>query len=150
MSPASDAVPAGFAAVPMGGDFVAANGPLWLRHEGDLVRLGLRVERRHCNPMGVMHGGMIATFCDMLLPIVAHRRVHAIAERFLPTIGLQVDYLAPAPLGAWLEGEAEVLRVTTSMVFAQGLVRADGTPVARTSGTFRIGPVFAGDQEPAG
>jgi acyl-coenzyme A thioesterase PaaI-like protein len=53
-----------------------------------------------------------------------------------------VDYLATSPLGAWVQGEAQLLRATRSMVFMQGLVSADGQPVARTSGVFKIGPRF--------
>lgn len=148
--PSAHDVPAGFVVVPMGGEYIAANGPIWVRHEGDLVQLGFRCERRHTNPLGILHGGMMATFCDMLLPIVAHRRVHAISQRFLPTISLQIDYLAPVPLGAWVQGEAEVLRTTATMVFAQGLVSADGKPVARASGIMKIGPPFESFSEPAG
>ncbi|CAG1019841.1 partial acyl-coenzyme A thioesterase 13, partial [Burkholderiaceae bacterium] len=83
------------------------------------MQLGFRVEARHTNPLGICHGGMMASFCDMLLPMTAHRRVSEIAQRFLPTISLQIDYLAPSPLGAWVQGEAQVLRTTRTMVFAQ-------------------------------
>jgi uncharacterized protein (TIGR00369 family) len=126
----------------MGGEFIGLNGPLYLRHEGEIVQFGFRVEKRHTNPMGNCHGGMMASFCDMLLPISAHRQCPEIGMRFLPTISLQIDYLAPAPLGAWVEGEAEVLRTTRSLVFAQGLVTADGEPAARVSGIFKIGKPF--------
>lgn len=135
-------VPEGFAAVPMGGEFIAANGPLYVRKLGAIAQLGFRVEARHTNPAGICHGGMMATFCDMLLPICAHHQSAEVARRFLPTISLQVDYLAPTPLGAWVQGEAQVLRATRSVVFIQGLVTADDTPVARASGVFKIGPVF--------
>jgi len=137
-------IPANFAALPVLGDFIAVNGPLYLRHEGDLVLVGFRVEQRHTNPMGICHGGMMASFCDMLLPISVHRKSPEVGMRFLPTINLQIDYLAPAPLGAWVQGEAQVLRVTRSMVFAQGLVVADGAPAARVSGIFKIGQPFTG------
>ena len=140
---ASIAVPAGFHPLALGGgDFIGINGPLYLRHEGPLVQLGLRVEQRHCNPMGNCHGGMLASFGDMVLPISIHRKAPEVGFKFLPTISLQLDYLAPAPLGAWLIGEAEVLRVTRSMVFAQGLISADGQPVVRISGIFKIGKAF--------
>ena len=43
-----------------------------------------------------------------------------------------------------MQGEAEVLRVTRSLVFAQGLVTADGEPVARASAIMKIGPAFPG------
>ena len=143
-------IPAGFALLRVGGEFIAVNGPFYLRRDGDRVQLGFRVEPRHTNPMGICHGGMMASFCDMLLPLVAHRQVPEIGRRFLPTISLQIDYLAPSATGAWVQGEAQVLRTTRSMVFAQGLVTADGTPVARVSGIMKIGAEFGGTQEAVG
>ena len=137
-------IPAGFVALNLArsDSFIGINGPLYLRHEGALVQIGLRVQARHCNPMGNCHGGMLASFCDMLLPLSIHRKSAEIGMRFLPTISLQLDYLAPAPLGCWVQGEAEVLRVTRNMVFAQGLVTADGAPAVRISGIFKIGKPF--------
>jgi uncharacterized protein (TIGR00369 family) len=146
----NEPVPPGFKPLTTVGEFIAVNGPIYLLHDGDRVQLGFRVEARHTNPLGICHGGMMASFCDMLLPLTAHRRVGDISERFLPTISLQVDYLAPSPLGAWVQGEAQVLRTTRTMVFAQGLVTADGVPVARVSGIMKIGPPFSGVGEAAG
>lgn len=133
-------VPAGFVPVAAGGPFMDHNGPLYVLHTGAVVKFGFRVEACHVNPMNHLHGGMMASFCDMLLPLSVHRKRPDVGRRFLPTISLQLDYLAPAPLGAWVEGEAEPLRITRSLVFAQGLVTADGTPCARASGVFKIGP----------
>ena len=95
-------IPDGFRPLRIGGEFVAVNGPLYLRHEGDLVQLGFRVEPRHCNPMSICHGGMLANFCDMLLPVTVHRKSSEVGRRFLPTVSLQLDYLAPSALGAWV------------------------------------------------
>lgn len=139
----SPQIPDGFVALASGGPFIEHNGPLYVQHEGDVVRFGFRVEHRHVNPMNNLHGGMMASFCDMLLPLSVHRKSTEVADRFLPTISLQIDYLAPAPLGAWVEGEADPLRITRSLVFAQGLVTADGVPCARVSGVFKIGPAAA-------
>lgn len=138
-------VPPGFRPLVAGGEFMRVNGPIYLFHEGADVRFGLRVQARHCNPMGVLHGGMTASFCDMLIPLSVHRKSPELGRRFLPTISLQLDYLAPAPLGCWLEGTAELLRATRSLVFAQGLVTADGAPCARASGVFKIGPQVPAD-----
>ena len=135
-------IPEGFKARRFGEGFVSVNGPLYVRRpEGGGFQLGFRVEKRHCNPMGICHGGMMATFCDMLLPLSAHV-LSDVGKRFLPTINLQIDYLAASPLGAWVQGEAQVLRMTRSLVFMQGLVHADGTLVARVSGIFKMGPPF--------
>ena len=143
-------LPPGFVPLEIGGDYVGINGPLYIRHESDLVLLGFRVEKRHTNLLGTCHGGMLATFCDMLLPITVHRKSAEVGLRFLPTINLQIDYLAPAQLGMWIEGEAQVLRVTRTLVFVQALVTADGTPAVRTSGILKIGPPFPGRGEVVG
>ena len=135
-------VPEGFEPGRFGGGFIAANGPLYLKKLDGAFVLGFRVEPRHCNMMGICHGGMMATFCDMLLPIAAHALAPDLAQRFLPTVSLQVDYLGPSKLGAWVQGEAQLLRRTRSLVFMQGLVTADGDAVARASGVFKIGPSF--------
>ena len=99
-------VPRGFAPIKIGGEFIGVNGPLFSRHEGAGLELGFHVEARHTNGMGMCHGGMIATFCDMLLPLTTRSLVPGIGNVFLPTISIQVDYLAPAPLGAWVQGSA--------------------------------------------
>ncbi|MBC7728672.1 MAG: PaaI family thioesterase [Microbacteriaceae bacterium] len=143
-------VPANFQAMALGDLFIGNNGPFYLRHEGPLVQIGFRVERRHCNPMGNCHGGMLASFSDMVLPLSIHRKTTEVGHKFLPTISLQLDYLAPAPLGCWVQGEAEVLRVTRSLVFAQGLVTADGAPAVRISGIFKIGKPFVMPEAEAG
>ena len=142
MSSESPPIPPGFTRWPERPGFIAVVGPLYMRREAARLWLGFRVEARHCNPMDICHGGMMATFCDMLLPIGVHALTQAVRDRFLPTISLQIDYLAPAPLGCWVQGEAQLLRTTRTMVFAQALVTADDAPAARVSGILKIGPPF--------
>jgi uncharacterized protein (TIGR00369 family) len=143
LSAPSSAVPQGFKERRFGNEgFINVNGPLYARRTETGFQLGFRVEQRHCNLMGILHGGMMATFCDMLLPISAHVLSSELASRFLPTINLQIDYLAASPLGSWVQGEAQLLRTTKSLVFMQGLVHADDVAAARVSGIFKIGPPF--------
>ena len=128
--------PAGFVRLDFGDNpFVDAVGPLWgHRDEGLAGRLvmGLRVERRHCSPSGFCHGGMLMSLADMLLVLGAN--LQAGLDRFMSTVSLSADFLAPVPQGAWLEGRLEVLRATRNLVFCQGLYRVDGTPVLRVDG----------------
>jgi acyl-coenzyme A thioesterase PaaI-like protein len=139
-------VPAGFKPMPMGGSFVAINGPLYVFRQGATAKLGLRIEQRHCNPLGMSHGGMLATFADMLMPVVMYADPELAARRrYLPTVSLQLDFVAPARLGAWIEGEGEILKATRSLVFVHGLVRADGSVVLRCSGVYKFtGEIGAG------
>jgi uncharacterized protein (TIGR00369 family) len=86
----------------------------------------------------VAHGGMLATFADMQLPMAA-RFQSGQDVGFMPTVNLTCDYLAPAKLGAWVEGRAEPVKITRKLVFAQGVATADGEPCLRFNGIFKIG-----------
>jgi uncharacterized protein (TIGR00369 family) len=134
-------IPEGFKPARIGGEFMARNGPLYARLQGERLQLGFRVEARHTNPLNICHGGMLASLADMLLPCVAIYQPGT-ERRFYPTISLQVDYLASAPLGAWVQGEGEVLRRTRNMVFLQGLVSSDDVPAMRISGIFKQGALI--------
>jgi len=141
-------VPAGFIPVEIGGAFAGHNGPLFGRWLDGRLQLGFRVGALHVNPGGQCHGGMLAMFADILISTAAQYQTD-IPRQFLPTIGLQIDFLAPAPLASWVQGQAEILKVTRKLVFSQGLKQADGETVLRASGTFRRGPLLteaAGDQ----
>jgi acyl-coenzyme A thioesterase PaaI-like protein len=112
-------------------------GPFWVRPEEAGVVFGFRVELRHCNPVRVLHGGMLAGFADIVLTGGCNHVARL--SRFLTTVSLATDFLAPAALGAWVEARPEVLAVTRSTLFGQCLVTAEGVPVLRASGTFRFG-----------
>lgn len=140
-------IPEGFAPLKISMGFLESNGPLYGTWDGSHLRLGFRVEERHCNPGMVAHGGMLATFADMLLPIAARFQSQT-DMGFLPTINLTCDFLAPAPLGAWVEGQGEAIKITRNLLFAQGMATADGAPVLRANGVFKVtssGSTKAGD-----
>lgn len=143
----ASAPPEGFVRLALGGNpFVESVGPLYGHREeglaGRLV-LGLRVEHRHCSPSGFCHGGMLMSMADMLLVLGAN--LQAGLDRFMSTVSLSADFLAPVPRGAWLEGRIDVLRATRNLVFCQGLFRVDGEPVLRVDGIAKpIGEASAG------
>jgi uncharacterized protein (TIGR00369 family) len=139
-------VPEGFGPVTIGGFFATRNGPLFARWADGHMLLGLRVQPHHVNPANQCHGGMLALFADLLLSTAALYQTD-MPRHFLPTISLQTDFLAPAPLGAWVEGRADVLRRARSLVFTQGLVHADGALILRTSGVFKLGALISDDSD---
>lgn len=134
-------IPEGFSPLQFTGTgFVDINGPLYGKRDGDHFLLGFRVEDRHCNPANICHGGMLMTFADMQLPFGIRLQAE-IDPGFLPTVSLSAEFLAPAPLGAWVQGRTDVLRLTRNMAFAQCLVTADNVLVLRASGIFKVASV---------
>ena len=127
------AIPAEFTALRLRPNpYIDACGPLYGRREGEQLVLGLRIERRHCNPGGSCHGGMLATLADMLLVLGAGAQTGAM--RYMVTVNLSCDFIGPAPEGAWLEGRLQVLRARRSLVFLPGHAggrRPDGPAAER-------------------
>lgn len=136
-TPGRDAVPEGFAPRPVGGGFMEAAGPLYVRRDGaGRATFGLLVEPRHCNAKDMCHGGMLAALTDVVLGIGGLEQ--AGVKGFFITVSLTQDFLAPVPLGSWMEAEVELLRRTSTTMFVQGVFKVRGEPVLRSSGVFRL------------
>ena len=133
---------AGFHALPNRG-FMEMVGPLYARREaaGGIV-FALPVEERHCNPMGICHGGMLTTFADMVIVVTA--ALATPGQALGPTVSLTCDFLAPAPLGRLVEGRGRSLRSTRSLGFAECLLTIAGDPVLRASGIMKLPPPGGG------
>ena len=153
MNPDSARPPLGFRPLRVGGPFMQQCGPLYglLKQEQGQPRvlIGFRVQEQHTNPLGVCHGGMLATLADMMAAICVPYQTE-LPRHFLPTISLQMDFLAPARLGAWVQARTDVLKTTRNLVFVQGLIHADDELVLRVSSIYKIGPLFQGEDAQAG
>lgn len=105
-------------------------GQLWA--DWGACRYALLVEEHHCNAMGMMHGGAMATFLDgqafvLRLPESASHT---------PTISLSVDFLAPPQVGEWLVATVEHVKTTRSMIVTQALARIGDRIVARSNAIY--------------
>lgn len=109
------------------------------RRMGGALALGFRVGPSHCNPGGRCHGGVLATFCDVQLAFAILFETPDLATTILPTVSLNLDYLAAVNPGTWVEAVGGKVAVTRNLAFAQTVVTADGAPAVRASGTFKTG-----------
>ena len=110
-------------------------GPIWTKGEGKARALGLIVEAKHLNRRGNIHGGVLAGFADNLLAVAAHI---AVEPQPIATMQLNVHFLAPAHEGEFLEGHAEVVRATRSVVFLAGRISVGSRAVAAADGIWKI------------
>ena len=77
--------------------------------------MGFRVQPNMCNPAGGLHGGMMMTVADLVGTMGGGTLVGL--RKFLPTVSMTFDFVAPARVGDWVEGRAEVVRQTRSLLF---------------------------------
>jgi acyl-coenzyme A thioesterase PaaI-like protein len=116
-------VPEGFRRLDVTDDFVGLVGPLWFKAEEDGLRIGLPLEKRHGNPMGWAHGGLLVTVADMVMGVGSCFSTGMFWPH--PTISLTSEFVRGARLGQWLEGKARVgltAGASAPEVLVQGLI----------------------------
>ena len=130
-------VPPGYRLVAFEGvTFNSANGPFYLKRDGDDIVMGFRVEQRHCNPAGILHGGMMMTVADMTAGFGTAFKSGI--DKFMPTVNMTFDFVASGNIGDWIEGRCEVLKVTRSLAFASVMLSTQGRPLLRASAVMKI------------
>lgn len=118
--------------------FIGLVGPIHYRNLGDRTETKLVLERRHVNPMGSAHGGLLMTVMDITLGSTAGASVGF--GGVYPTVQLSCSFLAAAMQGEELRGEAEVQRMTKTLAFVSGRLMVGDRIVMIASAVFRNPP----------
>jgi uncharacterized protein (TIGR00369 family) len=124
---------------PGGADFEGAVGPLFVssvKGPDEPIRIGFRIEAKHCNPHGFCHGGMIATFMDMATGLCVRETLKLPGSN--PTMTLTVDFMGAGMLGDWIESRSRFVHATYKTAFCDSVAIGPKGPVARANGIFRL------------
>jgi uncharacterized protein (TIGR00369 family) len=127
--------PPGFIETHLVDPFERHVGPVWEQGEKGARRFGLRVDVRHVNMRGVIHGGMLMTFADAALGQAAW---DACDHAPCVTLNMQSQFLAPAKAGDWIEVAPVLTRRTRSLIFLRGDFTIDGAPIYSVSSVWKI------------
>jgi uncharacterized protein (TIGR00369 family) len=110
------------------------NGPFWHREENGKVRCVFRVEQKHINGSGAVHGGCLMTFADYCLFAIANTVLH---EGRGVTLSFATEFIDAVYKGELVEGAGEVVRAGGSIIFMRGMLTAEGRPVLSFLGTVK-------------
>ena len=123
-------------------------GPLYMREEPDGTRRSaFRVEEKHLNGGGGIHGGCLMTFADFALFAIGYQ---ALKDTQSVTVSLNGEFVGPAKLGDLVECTGEVIRAGRSMVFIRGLITCAGEPLLNFSGVVKKTKARGPDGSPYG
>lgn len=125
--------PEGFDSILSTSPFGWENGPIFERETEEGVERGFRVAPRHINAGGVLHGGMVMTFADILMATAVYRT----AGGPFVTIRLTTDFIGPAFEGDWVSGTATAEPPVDGIVAVRGLIEARGKRIASAQGLFK-------------
>lgn len=116
-------------------DFNALIGPFWAKRQESGWLYAFQAETRHLNPQGVVHGGMLMSFIDYTLSMLAWE---AAGRRPCVTAGLNNHFVGPARAGDWIEAQGRVVRGARSLVFMQGSLSVNGNAILTADGIWKI------------
>jgi uncharacterized protein (TIGR00369 family) len=125
------------------GPYTTHNGPFFHRSTPETLEHAFFVLKRHCNSLGIVHGGMLSTFMDGVLANAVGREAGTASV----TVHLSLDFLSMARAGDWVFGDAVVTRQTKDLIFVEGRIRVGTRDVMRASGIFK--PVHRRADQPA-
>lgn len=111
-------------------------GPLYGRGTGADLMLGLRVEPKHCNARGTIHGGILATLADVAIG-------YAMAFSTDPptaavTANLSLDYAGTAKVGDWIEARVDIQKRGSRLAFGNCFLCVGEERIVRASAVFLI------------
>ena len=110
-------------------------GPVYETGEKGARRFFLRIDERHVNMRGVIHGGMLMTFADLALG----QAVWDATDRAPSvTINMQSQFLKPARVGDTVEVLPELVRETRSLVFMRGDFKVNGETIFSASSIWKL------------
>lgn len=129
-------IPEGFEPARGGGPFGNEVGPFYVSGSDHDFRIGLRIEERHTNPNGSVHGGVFMTLADHAGSLAIF---HSLSEKApFATVSLNCDFLAASKEGDWIEGWGEVVRRTRTLAFANATIELAGQPIVRATGVWKL------------
>ncbi len=127
--------PPGFLEMRLVDPFEIHVGPFYAIGEKGAKRFGLRVDKRHVNMNGVVHGGLLMTFADAAMGQSAW---DACDHAACVTLNMQSQFLSPAREGDWIEVAPVLTRKTRSLIFLRGDFTVDGAAVYSVSSVWKI------------
>ena len=129
-------VPAGFAPIFRTSPFLDTIGPLYSAGSGVSLVIGMRVQEKHTNARGTLHGGVLASIADIALGYGLATSTNPPTS--MVTASLSVDFAGSAQAGDWIETVLDIQKIGSRMAFANVYFTLRGERVARASGVFLV------------
>ena len=129
-------IPAGFAPLFRTSPVLDLIGPLYSRGKGADLVIGLRVEAKHCNARGTIHGGILATLADVAIGYALSTSTEPRTAAI--TANLSLDYAGTAKVGDWVESRVDLHKRGTRLAFGNCYLCVGEERIARASAVFLV------------
>jgi len=120
--------PPDFAPLHPPGRFVNRAGRFYVRTEPDGAHtVGCRIGEDQANSENFAHGGFLLAFADFALSYIVKG----------VTLNLTADFIRGARVGDWIQATIVERKRSSSLIFADAIIRTDRHELMRVGGLFR-------------
>ncbi|MDC0074264.1 PaaI family thioesterase [Alphaproteobacteria bacterium] len=108
-------------------------GPIFQKIKDNRFILGFRVDKKHINLGGFAHGGMLATFADI---VMGHFETRDFEGKTV-TVKMNIDFISVANLGDWVEGSSRLINKSSEFSFVDTIVYTKQRKILTASAMFK-------------
>ncbi len=130
-----EGIPPGFRETSLVDPFEIYVGPVYETGQGAQRRFVFKVDSRHVNMRGVLHGGMFMTLADLTLGAAVWDATDTAPS---VTMNMQTQFLKAVNLGDLVEVRPQITRRTRSLVFARADFTVGGEIVFTVSSVWKL------------
>ncbi len=109
-------------------------GPFFWRKRDGRLRFAFEAEEKHCNSGGIVHGGLLMTFADLMMCATG---TEGTDDNGVFTVSFNAEFMASGNRGEIIKARAEVVRRTGQMVFMRGEIYTDERVILTCSSVLR-------------
>jgi uncharacterized protein (TIGR00369 family) len=110
-------------------------GPVFEQGESGAKTYALRLDSRHMNRRGILHGGMFMTFADLTLGQAVW---DATNKAPVVTLNMQTHFLKSALEGDILQVKPELVRRTRALIFMRGDFTVEGETLFTAQSVWKL------------
>jgi len=125
----------GFAPMALADPFEIHIGPVFEKGARGSRSFAIRIDERHVNRGGVLHGGMLATFADLALGAAVFDATDGAPS---VTLAMQMQFLKSARAGDIVEVQPLLLRRTRAFLFMRGDFTVEDEAIFTAMSTWKL------------
>ncbi len=84
------------------------------------LEIAFTVRQDMTNPVGILHGGVIATMLDDVMGITINVKLNPDFTHFYSTVNLHIDYLASSRVGDTVIGKSNIIKAGNRIANVEG------------------------------
>ncbi len=108
---------------------------LWTQREGDTWRYAVKLDKRHENAQGYIHGGVLSTFADHAMSLVIWETS---GRANCTTVQMNSQFLSALKAPAFVEIDVTITKRGRQMMFVRGMLYCEGEPIMEVTGVWRV------------